>query len=99
MTQNKKLASIISDSSYLPAKAPKTKSLSKGIESVLFDLLDNPVMTELEKPAEKLLPIFYDRIPPEILIIEPSISRALKQVQKGKVVCVLSRAGKACGDH
>jgi len=48
LTQNKKLASIISDSSYLPAKAPKTKSLSKGIESDLFDLLDNPVMTEPE---------------------------------------------------
>jgi|TARA_B100001093_G_C26776219_1_gene992526 hypothetical protein len=55
LTQNKKLASIISDSLYLPAKAPKTKSLSKGIESDLFDLLDNPVMTE----PENLLKNYY----------------------------------------
>ena len=69
MTQNKKLASIISDSSYLPAKAPKTISLSKGIKSDLFDLLDNPVMTGMKAIKFPRLPKELGKNPPYIVTI------------------------------
>ena len=63
------LASIISDSSHLPTKAPKAKSLSKGIEPNLIDLLDNPVMTGMKAIKFPGLPKELGKKPPYIVTI------------------------------